>query len=141
LPPAQGFPKILTFEVAFFDRMCYDARRNLFREGFIVAIRKRYKDIERILTQILIADAGVFVLYMIFAGLGVTFLKVVTTIACLAASICCLALLYMTGEMKKARSRWLVLGFAAVVVCLLVSLILNYPSPAVVAAEAISSIG
>jgi cell division protein FtsW (lipid II flippase) len=141
LPPAQGFPKILTFEVAFFDRMCYDARRNLFREGFIVAIRKRYKDIERILTQILIADAGVFVLYMIFAGLGVTFLKVVTTIACLVASIGCLALLYMTGEMKKARSRWLVLGFAAVVVCLLVSLILNYPSPAVVAAEAISSIG
>lgn len=106
-----------------------------------MAIRKRYKDIERILTQILIADAGVFVLYMIFAGLGVTFLKVVTTIACLAASIGCLALLYMTGEMKKARSRWLVLGFAAVVVCLLVSLILNYPSPAVVAAEAIASIG
>lgn len=103
-----------------------------------MAIRKRYKDIERILTQILIADAAVFVLYLIFAGIGVGFMKVLTTIVILAASVGCLALLYMTGEMKKARSRWLVLGFAAIVVCLLVSLILNYPSPAEVAAEAIT---
>ena len=104
-----------------------------------MAIRRRYKDIERLLTQILIADAAVFVLYMFFAGLGFGFLKVVSTVLCMVASIACLALLYMTGEMKKARSRWLVLGFAAIVVCLLVSLILNYPSPADVVAEAITS--
>lgn len=103
-----------------------------------MAIRKRYKDIERLLTQILIADAAVFVLYLIFAGIGIGWLKIVTTILCLVASVGCLALLYMTGEMKKARSRWLVLGFGAIVVCLLVSLILNYPSPAEVAADAIS---
>lgn len=104
-----------------------------------MAIRRRYKDIERVLTQILIADAAVFVLYMFFAGLGFGFLKVVTTVLCMVASIGCLALLYMTGEMKKARSRWLVLGFAAIVVCLLVSLLLKYPSPAEVVAEAINT--
>ena len=104
-----------------------------------MAIRKRYKDIERFLTMVLLADAGVFLLYMIFAGIGLTFLKVVCTILCIVASIACLGLLYMTGEMKKARSRWLVLGFASIVVCLLVSLILNYPSPAQVAAEAITT--
>lgn len=103
-----------------------------------MAIRRRYKDIERFLTQILTADAAVFVLYLVFAGIGVGFMKVLTTILCLVASIGCLVLLYMTGEMKKARSRWLVLGFAAIVVCLLVSLLLNYPAPAEVAAETIT---
>ena len=106
-----------------------------------MAIRRRYKDIERFLTQVLIADAAVFVLYMIFAGIGIGWLKVITTILCIVASVACLALLYMTGEMKKARSRWLVLGFGSIVVCLLVSLILNYPSPAEIVAEAISSVG
>jgi hypothetical protein len=103
-----------------------------------VAIRKRYKDIERFLTMVLLADAGVFVLYMVFAGIGFTALKIICTILCIVASVACLALLYMTGEMKKARSRWLVLGFGCIVVCLLVSLLLNYPSPAQVAAEAIT---
>ena len=95
-----------------------------------MAIRRRYKDIERFLTQILLADTAVFVLYLIFAGIGVVAMKVITTILVIIASVACLALLYMTGEMKKARSRWLVLGFACIVICLLVSLILNYPSPA-----------
>lgn len=106
-----------------------------------MAIRRRYKDIERFLTMVLLADAGVFVLYMIFAGIGLTVLKIICTILCILASVACLALLYMTGEMKKARSRWLVLGFGCIVVCLLVSLILNYPSPAEVVAEAVSGIG
>ena len=103
-----------------------------------MAIRRRYKDIERILTQVLIGDAIVFIVYMVVAGLGISWLKIITTVLCLGASLACLALLYMTGEMKKARSRWLVLGFAAIMVCLLVSLILNYPSPAEVVAEAIN---
>ena len=106
-----------------------------------MATRKRYKDIERFLTLVLIGDAVVFLLYMIFAGLGISWLKVITTILNLVASIGCLGLLYITGEMKKARSRWLVLGFAAVLVCLLVSLLLNYPSPAEVVAEAIVGVG
>ena len=105
-----------------------------------MAIRRRYKDIERVLTQILIADAAVFVLYMVFAGMGLIFLKVTATVLCLLASLACLALLYMTGEMKKARSRWLVLGFGSIVLCLLVSLLLNYPSPAEVVAEAVGNL-
>ena len=106
-----------------------------------MATRKRYKDIERFLTLILIGDAVVFLLYMIVAGLGITWLKVITTILNLVASIGCLGLLYITGEMKKARSRWLVLGFAAILLCLLVSLLLHYPSPAEVVAEAIVGVG
>ena len=104
-----------------------------------MATRKRYKDTERVLTMILIGDAAVFLLYMIVAGLGITWLKVITTILNLVASVGCLGLLYITGEMKKARSRWLVMGFGAIILCTLVSLVLNYPSPAPIYADAIGN--
>ncbi len=108
-----------------------------------MANRRRYKDVERILAQILLGEAAVFVLYMIFAGLGVIALKVATSIIIVIASVLCLAFLYMCGEMFKRRSRWLVFGFAALLLLLLVSLILNYPSPnaAKAAADALAAVG
>ena len=104
-----------------------------------MAKRMRYKQIDQLLTRVLLADTAVFILYLIFAGFGLTFLKVLTVIIALGLSGLSLAYLYKLGEFKKARSRWLVLGFAAIVVCLLVSLILKYPSPAEVVAEAINT--
>ena len=98
--------------------------------GIIVANRKRYKQIDQLLTRVLIADTAVFILYLIFAGFGLTVLKVITVIIALVLSALCLAYLYSLGEFKKARSRWLVMAFGAIILCTLVSLILNYPSPA-----------
>lgn len=95
-----------------------------------MAKRMRYKELDKLLTRVLIAEAAVFVLYMLFAGLGIVALKVITAIAIIVASGLSLAYLYMCGEIKKRRSRWLVLGFACFVIVLLVSLILKYPSPA-----------
>ena len=95
-----------------------------------MAKRMRYKELDKLLTRVLIAEAAVFVLYMLFAGLGVIALKVITSIIIIVASGLSLAYLYMCGEIKKRRSRWLVLGFACLVIVLLVSLILKYPSPA-----------
>lgn len=95
-----------------------------------MAKRNRYKQMEELLTKILLADAAVFVLYLLFAGLGVIALKAITAIIAILVSGLCLAFLYMNGEMKKRRSRWMVMGFGAVLVCLLVSLLVNYPSPA-----------
>ncbi len=95
-----------------------------------MAKRKRYKEIETLLTRVLIADAAIFVLYLLFAGLGITALKALTAIIAIIGSGLCLAFLYMCGEIKKRRSRWLVLGYACIIVCLLVSLVLKYPSPA-----------
>ena len=94
-----------------------------------MAKRRRYKELETLLTRILLADVAVFVLYLIFAGLGVTAMKVITAIIAIIASGLCLALLYTTGETKKRRSRWLVCGFAAIVICLMVSLVVKYPAP------------
>ena len=108
-----------------------------------MANRRRYRDVERILAQILMGETAVFVLYLIFAGLGIISLKVVTSIVIVVASVLCLAFLYMCGEMFKRRSRWLVFGFAALLLLLIVSLVLNYPSPntAKAAADAIANAG
>ena len=96
-----------------------------------MAKRMRYKTIEKYLTYTLLADVAVFALYLLFAGLGVVALKVITSILIIGASGLSLVYLYMIGETKKRRSRWLVLGFACILLCLFVSLILNYPAPIV----------
>ena len=95
-----------------------------------MARRKRYKDIEQLLTRVLIGDAVVFALYLLFAGLGVTALKVITVIIAFATCGLSLVFLYMCGEFQKRRSRWMVLGFACIIICMLVSLILKVPYPA-----------
>ena len=92
-----------------------------------MARRNRYKQMEQLLTKILIGDTAVFVLYLIFAGIGVTAMKVITAIIAILVSGLCLAFLYMNGEIKKRRSRWMVMGYGAIVLCLLVTLVVNYP--------------
>lgn len=104
-----------------------------------MANRMRYKQIDQLLTRVLLADTAVFVLYLFFAGFGLTVLKVITVIIALLASVLCLVYLYTLGEFKKARSRWLVMGFGAIILCTLVSVILNYPSPAPEYADALAT--
>ena len=94
-----------------------------------MASRKRYKELEQMMTRILIADVVIFALFALFAGLGVVAMKVICAIVTIIVSALCLAFLYMTGELQKRRSLWMVVGFASVLVCLLVSLICNFPSP------------
>lgn len=91
--------------------------------------QNRYKDLETKLTAALIVDAVIFILYLLFAGLGIIWLKVVTAILTILISGLCLVLLYFSGELLRQRSLWMTVGFGAVVICLLFSLILNYPSP------------
>ena len=94
-----------------------------------MANRKRYKAMEDMMTRVLIADVVVFGLFLLFAGLGVTAMTVICAIVTIIVSGLCLAFLYLTGELKKRRSLWMVVGFVGVLVCLLMSLICNYPSP------------
>ena len=89
----------------------------------------RYKQLEQMMARILIADVVIFALYALFAGLGVIALKVIFAIVTIILSGMCLAFLYTNGELKKRRSLWMVVGFVGILVCLLVSLICNYPSP------------
>ena len=91
--------------------------------------RNRYKEMERYMTYALIADAAIFLLYLICAGCGVIWLKVILFLLGAALSVCCLGYLYLTQELLKRRSLWMSSAAAAVLLCLLFSLILNYPSP------------
>lgn len=90
---------------------------------------KRYKDLERMMTTLLIASAVDFILFLIFAGTGVIWLKVITAIFAIIMPVLCLAVLYMSKELLKQRSLWLTMGFVGVFLCTVVSLIANYPSP------------
>ncbi len=89
----------------------------------------KYKLFERFLTVALCADAVAFILYMIFAGLGIVWLKVILTLVCFVLSGYILWLLYTSKEMWRQRSLWITAGAGAIAFCLFMSLVLNFPSP------------
>lgn len=96
-----------------------------------MAKRNRYREMESIMTKILLGDALVFILYLLFAGFGWSVVKVIVAIIAIVSSLLSLVWLYLTGEFARRRSLWMVTGFVAIFACLLVSLILGYPCPAV----------
>ncbi len=88
---------------------------------------KRYKELDRNMTYVLAGTAILFVLYLLFAGLGIIWLKVVLSILIFLICGACLGFLYLSGELMKHRSRWMVLSAGCTALCLLVSLITNIP--------------
>ena len=92
--------------------------------------RNRYKEMERYMTYILIGDAALFVIYLLAAGFGVIWLKAITAIFAILVSGLCLGYLYLSQELLRRRSLWMSAGAAAVLLCVLFSLILNFPCPA-----------
>ena len=95
-----------------------------------MAKRSRYREMERLMTKIILGEALVFVLYLVCAGLGLTVLKVISAIVAILGFFLCLGWLIITGEFSRRRSLWMVTGFIAIVLCVLVSLLLGYPGPA-----------
>ena len=77
-----------------------------------MANRSRYKDLEKMMTLLLIASALDFVLYLVFAGAGIVWLKVITAIFAILMPVLCLGFLYMSKELLKQRSLWMSVGFA-----------------------------
>ena len=90
---------------------------------------QRYKIMERYMTVALCVDAVLFFFYLIAAGHGVIWPKVILILLCLGLSCLILWFLYTTKELLRQRSLWITTGAAAIVVCLLFSLLLNFPSP------------
>ena len=91
--------------------------------------KNRYKIMEWYMTYVLVADFGIFLLYLIFAGFGVIALKAITAILAILISLGCLGFLYLTQELLKKRSFWMTCAAAAIALCTLMSLILNFPRP------------
>ena len=70
---------------------------------------KRYLQMQKVMTRILIGDAVAFLLYLIIVSGG------------------CLAFLYLTRELTRRRSLWMTTASGGILICLLFSLILNFP--------------
>lgn len=93
--------------------------------------RSSFRQLEQKLTIILAADLALFVLYLITAGSGIVWLKWLIALVTVAGSAFFLFFMYLIGEVKKDRKRshWLICAFAGIAICVIVSLICNYPSP------------
>lgn len=85
----------------------------------------RYRTMERYMTYVLLADLALFILYLFFTG--VIILKVILSVLIILISGLCIAYLYMTGELRKPRSLWMGTASAAILICLIFSLLLNFP--------------
>lgn len=92
-----------------------------------MARRSRYREMAQLMTALLIADAVVFVLYLIAAGAGIPWLKVLNAVIALGVSVLCLGFLCLVREAFRQRSLWLTAGFFSVFLCTVVSLVLSFP--------------
>ena len=85
----------------------------------------RYKEMERYMTYAILADLFLFILYLCFAS--IIWLKVILSILIIILSGGSLAYLYITKELLKQRSLWMTAAAGSILICLLFSLILNFP--------------
>ena len=91
--------------------------------------RNRYHIMERYMTAVLIFQWIIFFIYMIAAGNGTIWLKVISAIIAILSSGLTIAYLYLTQEIRHNRSRWMVMAAGAVLILTLLSLVLNFPCP------------
>lgn len=91
--------------------------------------KTRYKKMEAMVTGVLCLDAVLFIAFLIFAGAGMAVMKVIAAVLCVLLSGAVLYFLYTTRELLRKRSIWMTLAAACLLLCVLVSLILKFPSP------------
>jgi hypothetical protein len=81
------------------------------------------------ITIALCVDAAIFLAYLIFAGMGLLALKIIAAVLCIALSGAALYQLFVSHELLRRRSLWMSLSAACIILCILISLLLNFPSP------------
>ena len=91
--------------------------------------QNRYKQMELYVGCALGVDLLFFVIYMIAAGSSVIWLKVVCAVLVFLIGLAVVGYLYLTKELFKRRSQWMVVAAAALILCTLFSLILRFPCP------------
>ena len=96
-----------------------------------MAKRNRYRALEKLMTEILLGDALGFILFLVFSSKGLNVLRVITATLSILASVLSVGWLFITGELLRRRSFWMVTGFSSIFLCLIISLILKYPCPPV----------
>ena len=97
-----------------------------------MAKRNSYREFESLMIKVILVDIAVFVLYLVFAWKDIAALKVITAIIAIAGSLLSLAWMFLTGELTRRRSFWMVTAFVCTLLCVVVSLLLGYPCPSVI---------
>ena len=91
--------------------------------------KTRYKAMEKYMTAALSLSAILFIVFLITAGCGIIWLKVLTAIIAILVCGLCLVYLYMTKLLLGPRTLWMTTAAGGIIICLLFSLILGFPSP------------
>lgn len=91
--------------------------------------KNRYAFMERVMCIILAVLLVLFVIFLIASGCGISWLKGITSILTILTSLLCLAYLYLTHELLRSRSLWISTAFAGILICVVFSLILQFPCP------------
>lgn len=91
--------------------------------------KSRFKKMEFYITIALCVDAAIFLAYLIFAGMGLLALKIIAAVVCIVLSGAALYQLFVSHELLRRRSLWMSLAAACIILCILISLLLKFPSP------------
>ena len=89
----------------------------------------RYLRFERYMTIALGIALLIFVTFLIASGTGTLWLKATTAIINILLTLLCLGYMYLTRELMRRRSLWMSTIAAAILICTLFSLVLQFPSP------------
>ena len=93
--------------------------------------KNSFRKFESFLTRVILGDLAGFLLMLLFAALGVGWLKWILAVAVILVSAAGCALLISKQEHKRRRSWWMLASFAGMLLCTLVSLIAGYPAPGI----------
>ena len=90
--------------------------------------RNRYKQFELKMTLLIILNALLLLSFLVVAALGITWLKIVLAVLCGLLAATELGFLYLNQEIGKPRSLWMTVSAVCILICMTVSLVLNYPN-------------
>ena len=93
--------------------------------------KNSFRKFESFLTRVILGDLAGFLLMLLFAALGVGWLKWILAVAVILVSGAGCALLISKQEHKRRRSWWMLASFAGMLLCTLVSLIAGYHAPGI----------
>ncbi len=91
--------------------------------------RSKFRQLERSLTMVIIADFVLFALTLAAGGAGIGWLKIIVGVLTILISGLGCTFLVLINEHKRRRSWWMLSAFGSMLACTLVSLITNYPGP------------
>ena len=93
--------------------------------------KNSFRKFESLLTKVIFGELAGFLLMLLFAALGIGWLKWILAVAVILVSGAGCYLLVAKQEHKRKRSWWMLAAFAGMLLCTLVSLIAGYPAPGI----------